>query len=154
MDSKIVERDAFEVLGVIGHFDSAAEDHTPLWEEDFMLFHDQIKSLSTSEGYYGVYLGADHTKPLDILAGMVVQNAAQDTPEGVEVREVPAATYAVFECLFQEIGSTYGYIWDEWLQSSAYEQDMTKLGFDYYPPATTDGSSPMEIWLPIKKKGS
>jgi predicted transcriptional regulator YdeE len=151
MDPKIVDRDAFKVMGVIGHFDSVAEDHSPLWEKDFMMFHDQIKSLSTGAGYYGVYLGADHTKLMDILAGMVVQDAA-GAPAGVEVREVPAATYAVFECLFQEIGSTYGYIWDEWLESSAYEQDMAKLGFDYYPPATTDGSSPMEIWLPIKKK--
>jgi predicted transcriptional regulator YdeE len=157
MDPKIIDRDAFKVMGVIGHFDSVAEDHTALWEEDFMLFHDRIKSLSTGEGYYGVYLGADHNKPMDILAGMAVQDTAQDAkgaPEGIQVREMPAATYAVFECSFQEIGHTYGYIWDEWLESSAYEQDMTKLGFDYYPPATTDGSSPMEIWLPIKKKSS
>jgi predicted transcriptional regulator YdeE len=157
MDPKIVDRDAFKVMGVIGHFDSVAEDHTPLWEKDFMVFHDQIKALSTDEGYYGVYLGADHAEPMDILAGMVVQSAAQDAPgapAGIQVREVPAATYAVFECLFQGIGSTYGYIWDEWLQTSAYEQDMTKLGFDYYPPATTDGSSPMEIWLPVREKES
>ena len=152
MGPKIVDRSAFKVMGVIGHFDSVAEDHAQLWEEDFMLFHDQIKSLSVSEGYYGVYLGADHTKPMDILAGMAVQDAA-GAPEGVQVREVPAALYAVFECLFQEIGSTYGYIWDEWLQSSEYEQDTSKLGFDYFPPATTDGNSPMEIWLPVKKKG-
>jgi len=153
MGPKIVDRDAFKVMGVIGHFDSVAEDHTTLWEEDFMVFHDQIKLLSTGEGYYGVYLGADHAKPMNILAGMVVQDAA-DAPAGVQVREVPAATYAVFECLFQEIGNTYGYIWGEWLRTSAYEQDTSKLGFDYYPPATTDGSSPMEIWFPVKKKES
>jgi predicted transcriptional regulator YdeE len=151
MNPKIVDRDAFKVMGVIDHFASAAEDHTQLWEKDFMEFHDQIKSLSASEGYYGVYLSADHTKPIDMLAGMVVQDAA-GAPEGVQVRELPAATYAVFECLFQEIGSTYGYIWDEWLQTSEYEQDMSKLGFDYYPPATADCSSPMEIWFPVKKK--
>jgi predicted transcriptional regulator YdeE len=152
MGPKIVDRSAFKVMGVIGHFDSVAEDHSPLWEEDFMSFHDQIKPLSTSEGYYGVYLGADHTKPMDILAGMVVQDAA-GAPEGVQVREVPAAKYAVFACLFQEIGSTYDYIWGEWLRTSAYEQDTSKLGFDYFPPATTDGGSPMEIWFPVKKKG-
>ena len=153
MEPQIVDRDAFKVMGVLGHFASVAEDHTALWEKDFMEYHDQIKSLSTSEGYYGVYLGADHAKPMDILAGMVVQDAA-GAPEGVQVREVPAAKYAVFECLFQEIGSTYGYIWGEWLRTSAYEQDMSKLGFDCFPPATTDGSSPMEIWLPVKKKSS
>ena len=149
--AKIVERDAFKVMGVIGHFESVAEDHSSLWEKDFTSFHDQIKQLSAGEGYYGVYLGADHTKPMDILAGMVVQGAA-GAPSGVHVCEVPAATYAVFACLFQEVGSTYGYIWDEWLRTSAYEQDTTKLGFDYYPPATTGGSSPMEVWLPVKKK--
>jgi predicted transcriptional regulator YdeE len=153
MDPKIVARDAFKVMGVIRHFDSAAADLTELWEKDFMAFHDQIKSLSTSEGYYSVYLGADHVKPMDILAGMAIRDAT-GAPAGVQVREVDAATYAVFECLFQEICSTYGYIWDEWLQTSAYEQDMSKLGFDYYPPATTDGSSPMEIWLPVKEKSS
>ena len=153
MEPKILNRDAIQVMGVIGHFASAAEDHTQLWEKDFMALHDQIKSLSASEGYYGVYLSADHTQPMDILAGMVVQETA-GALEGVQVRELPAATYAVFECLFQEIGHTYGYIWDEWLQTSEYEQDMTKLGFDYFPPATTDGSSPMEIWLPIRKKSS
>ena len=153
MDPKIVDRDAFKVMGVIGHFDSAAEDHTALWEEDYMSFHSQIEPLSTGEGYYGVYLGADHTKPMDILVGMTVRDAA-GAPDGAQVREVPTAKYAVFECLFQEIGSTYGYIWGEWLRTSAYEQDTSKLGFDYFPPATTDCTSPMEIWFPVKKKES
>ena len=73
-------------------------------------------------------------------------------PEGVEAHEVPAALYAVFECSFQEIGSTYGHIWGEWLQSSPYEQDTPKLGFDYFPPGTADGASPMAIWFPVIEK--
>jgi hypothetical protein len=32
--------------------------------------HDQIEPLSVGEGHYGVYLGADHSKPLDYLASM------------------------------------------------------------------------------------
>jgi hypothetical protein len=35
MDPKIVDRDAFKVMGVTGHFESVAEDHTALWEKDF-----------------------------------------------------------------------------------------------------------------------
>ena len=151
MDPKIVDRDAFKVMGVIGHFASAAEDFGPLWEEEYMSFHSQVEPLSAGDGHYGVYLGADHTKPIDYLAGMAVQDAA-GAPEGVQVREVPAAKYAVFECSFQEIGPTYGYIWGEWLQSGPYEQDTSKLGFDYFPPGTTDGDSPMEVWLPVKRK--
>ena len=150
MEPKIVRREAFAVMGVVGHFRSAAENFGPLWNE-YMTFHEQIEPLSVGEGHYGVYLDAHHTKPIDYLAGMVVQDAA-GAPGGVEVREVPAALYAVFECSFQAIGPTYGHIWDEWLQSSAYEQDTSKPGFDYFPPGTTDGDSPMEIWFPVKKR--
>jgi predicted transcriptional regulator YdeE len=141
MEPRIVNREAFKVMGVVGHFGSAAENFGPLWEEKYMSFHEQIEPLSAGQGHYGVYLGADHTKPIDYLAGMAVQEAA-DAPQGVEVREVPAALYAVFECSFQAIGPTYDYIWGEWLQSSAYEQDTSKLSFD----------SSIEIWFPVKKR--
>jgi predicted transcriptional regulator YdeE len=151
MQPKIVSREAFKVMGVVGHFASAAENFGPLWEKEYMAFHEQIEPLSAGEGYYGVYLGADHTKPIDYLAGMAVQGAS-GAPEGVEVREVPAALYAVFACSFQEIGPTYGHIWDEWLRSSPYEQDTSKLGFDYFPSGTTDGDSLMEVWFPVKEK--
>jgi len=150
MQPRMVQRAAFSVMGVVGHFRSAAEDFGPLWSE-YMTFHEQIEALSVGGGHYGVYLGADHAKPLDYLAGMAVHDA-MGAPEGVEVREVPEALYAVFACSFQDIGPTYGYIWGEWLGSSAYEQDRRKLGFDYFPPGTTDGDSPMEVWFPVSKR--
>jgi predicted transcriptional regulator YdeE len=150
MEPRIVRREAFTVMGVVGHFRSAAEDFGPLWDE-YMTHHDQIAPLHVGEGHYGVYLGADHAKPIDYLAGMAVHNTAS-APEGAEVREVPEALYAVFVCSFQEIGPTYGRIWGEWLGSSAYEQDTAKLSFDYFPPGTTDGDSPMEIWFPVRKR--
>lgn len=151
MEPKIVRREAFKVMGVVGHFRSAAENFGPLWEEQYMSVHYQIEPLSAGEGHYGVYLGADHSQPIDYLAGMAVQGTAV-APEGIEVHEVPEAQYAVFACSFQALGPTYGYIWGEWLQSSQYEQDTSKLGFDYYPPGTTDAESPIEIWLPVKGK--
>jgi predicted transcriptional regulator YdeE len=80
-----------------------------------------------------------------------VQGTAS-APEDVEVREVPAALYAVFACSFQKIGPTYGYIWDAWLHTSAYRQDTSKLGFDFFPPGTADGESRMEVWFPVRAK--
>jgi len=150
MEPKIVRRGAFTVMGVVGHFQSAGEDFGPLWQE-YMAFHDRIEAQSAGEGHYGVYLGADHSGPIDYLAGMAVGDAAS-APAGVETHEVPGATFAVFECSFQELGPTYGYIWGEWLQSSAYAQDTSKLGFDYFPQGTTDGDSPIEIWFPVVEK--
>jgi predicted transcriptional regulator YdeE len=137
-------------MGIVGHFQSAAENFGPLWQE-YVNRQAQIEPLSASQGHYGVYLGADHSQPIDYLAGMAVRDEAVVT-EGVTLREVPAAQYAVFKCSFQELGPTYGYIWDEWLQSSAYEQDTSKLGFDFYPPGTTDGASSMQVWFPVREK--
>ena len=151
MEPKIVHRQAFTVMGVVGHFHSAGESFGPLWQA-YMAHRERIEPLSASVGHYGVYLGADHSQPIDYLAGMAVQSAA-DPFEGVEKRTLPAATYAVFACAFQELGPTYGYIWGEWLQSSEYAQDTTKLGFDYYAPGTESGESRVEIWFPVSKKG-
>ena len=56
MQPKIVNRDAFRVMGVVGHFESTAENFGPLWQE-YMTFHEQIEPLGTGEGHYGIYLG-------------------------------------------------------------------------------------------------
>ena len=150
MQPRIINRDAFKIMGIVGHFQSAGENFGPLWQE-YMAVHDQIEPQSAGEGHYGVYLGADHSGPIDYLAGMAVQDTAS-APEGIEVNKIPAALYAVFTCSLQKLGPTYGHIWDEWLHSSAYEQDTTKLGFDYFAPGTTNGDSSIEIWFPVKEK--
>ncbi|MBN1402101.1 MAG: GyrI-like domain-containing protein [Anaerolineae bacterium] len=151
MEPKIIRREAFTVMGVIGHFASAAEDFGPLWEKVFVAFQDRIAALSAGEGYYGVYLDSDHTQPLDYLAGMAVRETLE-IPQGLHVRQVPAALYAVFTCSFPKLGATYGRIWDEWLPSSRYTQDTSALGFDYFPPGMASGDPSIKIWLPIKDR--
>ena len=157
MEPKIVSRGAFKVIGVVGHFSSAGENFGPLWQ-DYMKVHEAIEPMGVGPGHYGVYLAADHSQPLDYLAGMAVQadaaaSVAAAAPEGIETRDVPAATYAVFGCELKDLGSTYGFIWDEWLAASDYEQDTEALGFDFYPPNTDSVASPVQIWFPVKAKG-
>ena len=128
----------------------------PMGSDDFvhvitMSYHDQIQPLSVDQSYYGVYLGTDHAKPLDYLAGMAVEDV-DAVPECLVVRELPAAQYAVFECMLKTLGPTYGTIWKEWLPSSPYELDVAAFGFDFYPPNTTSGDSPMHIYFPIKAR--
>ena len=98
----------------------------------------------------------ERRRPATVSLGEPGLDAAlpEGGPETQMVRELPAATYAVFECRFRDIGPTYGFIWREWLKTSTYEQDTSKLGFDHYPPKTTDGESPVQIWFPVKGKES
>jgi AraC family transcriptional regulator len=151
MEPRIVDRGAFKVMGVSGYFASAGESFHALWDE-FMSFHDQIRPLSTDGAYYGVYLGTDHSEPLDYLAGMAVEDV-HGGPEGLLVREIPAARYAMFECTFEAIGDTYGHIWNEWLPSSPYQQD-DRPGFDLYPPDFVGADSSVFLYVPIKVKGA
>jgi AraC family transcriptional regulator len=151
MQPRIVDREAFTVMGVIERFASAAESFGELWER-FMEYHDQIQLLSTDQGYYGVYFGTDHARPLDYLAGMAVGDV-EDIPEGAVVREVPAARYAVFECPLFPGGETYAYIFHEWLPESPYEQ-ADQPGFDYYAPDTTAEGSSTFLHVPVRERGS
>jgi predicted transcriptional regulator YdeE len=69
----------------------------------------------------------------------------------VQVREVPAATYAVFACAVQSIGRTYAYIFGEWRSTSGQEIDPAKFVFEQYPPAT-ETDAPVLIHVPIREQ--
>jgi len=150
MEPKTVSREGFKVMGVIGHFSSAGENFGPLWQ-DYMKVHESIEPMGAGPGHYGVYLAPDHSQPLDYLAGMAVRSDAVASAD-VSARDVPAATYAVFGCQFEDIGPTYGFIWDEWLAASDYEQDTDALGFDFYAPNTESAESPVQIWFSVKRR--
>ncbi|MBN1579925.1 MAG: GyrI-like domain-containing protein [Anaerolineae bacterium] len=148
MRPKIVSRKAFAVMGVIGHFESASENFGPLWNE-YMAVHDQIEPLSAGEGHYGIYLSADHSKSIDYLAGMAVRDAAA-APDGIKLRELPAALYAVFECAFQKIGPTYGYIWSVQRCDPAPDDQVVRDGLAF---ALEHAKNPPEWIDPQAKSG-
>ncbi|NIO00747.1 MAG: hypothetical protein GTO42_01190 [Candidatus Latescibacteria bacterium] len=74
-------------------------------------------------------------------------------PEGLEIRKIPRAKYAVFTCLLQAIGDMYRYIFEEWFSTSGYELDSSVPTFEKYPPAE-DASSVVLIHIPIRKTES
>ena len=152
MDARIVDREAFKVMGVIGHYKSAEEDFTKLQDKDFESFHNIIKAQSIDKGYYGVFQDSIEKKPIDYLAGMAVGDISE-IPEGLKTCEVPAAKYAVFNCTLKTIGPAYQYILSEWFPRSVFNQDSSKLSFQYYHlPVLPDGDMKMEIWFPIRRK--
>jgi hypothetical protein len=74
---------------------------------------------------------------------------AEKVPAGLVVREVPAATYAVFACPVQTIGQTKRYIFDEWGPRSSFPIDNLAPIFEQYAPAA-DIVSPVRIHVPVK----
>jgi predicted transcriptional regulator YdeE len=129
--------------------DESAEAYGAIWKS-FEARHEEIRSLSTDQAYYGVSFATEEDGIFDYVAGMVVADVGV-VPEGLVVREVPAARCAVLECPLQSIGDTYRYAFAEWLPGSPYEFDSSAPAYERYSPEGDEGS-PVRIHIPIREK--
>jgi predicted transcriptional regulator YdeE len=145
-----VDREAFSVLGLQEHFTRGTEDFEGIWKR-FMAYHDEIAAHSTDGAYYGVACAPDEGEGMDYLAGMAVPPGTP-CPEGLTIREVGAAHYAVFECTVATISETYGFIHGEWLPGSDYVHQCPKPDFEQYPPGTDSADSPVLLHIPVAKR--
>ena len=146
----IVRREGFLVMGTVTH--RKPETDRPelivaIWN-DFETRLPSLQRHSVDSKYYGVSFAAGPDGGFDYLAGMAVRPVAK-TPAGLEVRQIPAARYAVFACPVQSIGPTYRYIFGQWRAESGYEIDHAAPAFEEYPPAT-DTNAPVLLHIPIR----
>lgn len=147
----MVRRESFLVMGTVTRRKPGAdrpETFASIWN-GFETHHESIKCHSVDSKYYGVSFSIGPDGSSEYMAGMAVR-PVEEIPEGLEVREVPAATYAVFACPVQSIGQTYRYIFGEWRAGCGYETDDLKPAFEEYPPAT-DTSAPVLLHIPIRE---
>ena len=105
MEPAFVDRAAFTVMGLQERFTPETEDFEGIWKR-YMAHHKTIEALSDAKGWYGVCFGAEDADAMDYLAGMAVP-AGTPCPEGLVIRDVPAARDAVFECTVKTIRETY-----------------------------------------------
>jgi len=148
----IVRRESFLVMGTVTRRQPGTERTETVvsaWNE-FERHQQRIQRHSGNSKYYGVSFAAVADGSFDYLTGMAVRPGAE-TPEGLEVRVVPAATYAVFTCPVQSIGQTYRYIFGEWRANSGYTTDDATPAFEEYPPAT-DTNAPVLLHIPIREE--
>lgn len=149
METHLVERAAFRVVGAAQAGQLGEFHYGEIWEKQYMPMDEQIKPFSTDGGYYGVTLGeGDH---LVYLAGMAVEGLAE-LPPGAVSRTIPAARYAVFECTLDSVSATWQAAYGEWLPASDFELDAAAIDFEFYPPHSGDGPMRVEIYIPVKVK--
>ena len=151
MDHKLAERTAFIVGGVQRRF-SAPDEEDPgfqdIWMNRFMARHGEIEPFCSDKGFYGVWFGDVDAGPADYLAGMSVARR-EGFPSDLALREVPAGTYAVFECSVRTIGETYDAIFKEGASGAGYSLDRSAPHFEHYPPGTSSQDSPVFIYVRV-----
>ena len=152
MEYKIEKKPAFKVIGVskIIGYENSYSTVPKFWDEVYAKPDNKIM------GQYGV---CDDTIPGDEFLYMIADNYCEDlAKEGLEVKEIPAYTWAVFPCrgaLPQALQSVNTKVFNEWLPSSNYEIAVG-LNIEFYSDETKyklgskDPEYYSEIWVPIK----
>ena len=157
MDYKIVEKDAFTVMGFSRMFkyDSAAADIPKYWDEHFRSGKDKVVC-----GMYGVcfdegakgefeYMIADNYMPWN------------EIPNGCVTRGIPKHTWAVFHCkgpMPDAIQETNRKIYSEWLPNCREYEIAAGYNIELYsncsnyPIGNQDENYYTEIWIPVRKK--
>lgn len=152
IEPRIIRREKLLIMGTQTQLTpktETGEKFGAIWS-DFEQYRGRLKALSADQKYYGVSFATAVEDCLDYVASMAVKSAAT-VPVGLVVREVPAATYAVFACRVAAIGPTKRYIFAEWRSKSGYQMDTAAPAFEQYPPAE-DTESPVLIHIPIREK--
>jgi len=158
MDYKIVEKDAFTVIGMsrVFQYENAMEDVPKLWTE----FLKAGKGNNIC-GMYGINI--DESMSGNKFEYLIADNynAAMDIPEGYVTKVIPKFTWAVFTCkgaMPQSMQDVNKKIFSEWLPNCKdYEIaagcciEMYNDPADY-PKGTQDENYLSEMWIPVKRR--
>jgi predicted transcriptional regulator YdeE len=149
VEPTIVDRDGFHLLGLERNL-SGEEQRVEVFQSIWSGFEarmEEIRAHSLGGAFYGVSFSGDEPGGVNYLAAMAVP-PNESPPEGMVLREIPPARYAVFECPVYAIGESYRFIFGEWLPNSGYGLDEATPVFEQYPPED-DALSHVLIHVPI-----
>lgn len=164
MDYKIVEKDSFTVVGKSRKFldsNDGTENVPKFWGECKRsgLYGSLVNELckgktgAITEGEsLGICVG--ETEGFTYVIG--VEKPEGNVPKDLDMLTIPAATWAIFECIGampNSIQSLWKKIYEEWFPSTGYEQEYSIPDFEVYLPGDMDSDHyRSQIWIPIIKK--
>lgn len=152
MEYKIVNKDAFEVVALTKMFeDETSKSEIPsFWGDYFKAGYDEKVC-----GSMGIcYEEMNNSKRWRYGIGCEKQYV-KEIPEGFEILNIPAHTWAVFTCIGampDAIQNMWKRIYSEWLPASNYSL-LSDFDIEFYyegDPSSDDYKS--EVWIPVKEK--
>ena len=149
--TRFEERQASRLLGIQRRLDPQATDWEALWREEYAPRLPEIRSCTTGKTCLGAYIAGGSDGLLEFVAGRPAREGIE-APPGLIVRELPAATYAVFECTMADIGATWHAIYGDWLPSSNYLADASKACIEEFAPGCHEGTVPVRIFVPVMRR--
>lgn len=150
MEPKFIHLEAFKVVGMPYLGKNENQEISQMWDE-FIPRIGQIQHVAPGNAAaYGMCFPTKNGL-VDYVACLAVTEF-KDIPAGMVGRDVPAQTYAVFDCPgLKEIGPTYQYILKDWLPKSGY-QPADGPDFELYPEqfnADIEAQHMLYIYFPV-----
>ncbi|MFC4303698.1 GyrI-like domain-containing protein [Cohnella boryungensis] len=159
MDYRIVEKEAFTVLGKI--LRTTCENGENLrqipwfWQqcnEDGTV--DKLMSMAPGKDLLGVCMDMQVDKG-EFSYMIACETTTSPTAESFSTRTIPASTWAVFTSvgpLPGTIQSLFGRIYQEWFPAAGYAHSGAPELEVYLPGDTTSEDYRCEVWIPVVKR--
>jgi AraC family transcriptional regulator len=149
MEPEIVTRPAFSVMGMTVRARGGSDEMPALWDKLMGRFHEMTERRG--DDAYGVIDHFDEAEgTMDYTAGYEVA-PEQMPPAGMDLLQIPAQTYAVFECTLPTLMDALDRAYSVWLPQSGYKRaagpEFEFYGQDFSPQ---NPDSPMTIYIPIE----
>ncbi|MCY4527577.1 MAG: GyrI-like domain-containing protein [Chloroflexi bacterium] len=164
-EPKIIQRDAFAIVGVEARFIGALSPDANNFEVIPALWHRFINRSGevenrSDDANYGLVITPPagercHPDELLYVAGAVVREVTS-VPEGMVCHEVPALEFAVFTHRgpIAELPKTIRWAMEEWLPKSGYRWNLIEVErYDRRFSIESPQESEMETWLGIVPEG-
>jgi AraC family transcriptional regulator len=155
MESKVVTKEEFKVIGMRYFGENKNQEIKQLWDK-FLPRIDSIKSRINPSASYGICYPVEedtNDTAFEYIAAVEVADLL-DIPEGMVGKTILAQNYAVFtyKGAVETITETYQAIYAVWQPNSGYELKKAP-DFEYYDerfhPENPDASE-LDIYIPIK----
>ena len=161
MDYRLVEKPAFPIALTVRQFTNVGGQNfkdIPEWWSQFLMSPDcqALTALAGSKPgsvtggeMLGVCYGEEDT-------GEFYYGIAVEIPEGAltgrfEKMEIPAATWAVFDCTLASLQNVSRQVFMDWYLSTGYEHPG-KPDLEVYLPGGSGQDMKCEIWAPVSNK--
>ncbi len=161
MDYKILEKPAFQVAIKARQFTNLNGQNfkdAPIFWQEFINSPEHPQMLSITDNRAGAITGGEM---LGVCYGMAdtgdfYYGIAVELPEGAssgpfEKMEIPASTWAVFDCTLANIQDAFKQIFLDWYTSTGYEHPGTP-DLEVYLPGGSRDDMKVQIWAPVVKK--
>lgn len=161
MNYRIIKKPAFNIIGKSKSFDfdNFMKEAPKFWKK-YVATKEYQSIYSLNNGRCGkvsqaplmsVYIPDENGSRSTFTDVLAIENDCDSVTFDLEQFNIPAATYAEFDCTYNASAKVNKYIYGEWFSKTGFERDSNKPDIAAYFPVAFRPMKDMRVrwWIPI-----